>query len=240
MGNLNQTFWLYLFVFSLFWVGPLAFAVTSAVKRNRSMVVCGFAAILLSPLGWVAAQSLTYVRVWIIGASIFGPVICGILVRILPRGTKPSTHSSTASLAIILGILAYSFWSARCGYLYVAYTSMGSSAEHAIVGSLGSLRSALQIYQSDTGKFPPQLSDLIPKYLDHVPGLQAISRDGIILHLPSAEVHTFGDQHSDDKGGWGYINAPTTPGGHPNPNFGKVFINCTHFDLRGTKRLSDY
>jgi hypothetical protein len=40
---------------------------------------------------------------------------------------------------------------------------------------------------------------------------------------------SFRDKSVADEGGWGYVNNPA------DPEFGRVFVNCTHTDAKGVR-----
>jgi prepilin-type N-terminal cleavage/methylation domain-containing protein len=101
------------------------------------------------------------------------------------------------------------------------------SKEGATKGSLGSLRSALSIYYGDMeGQYPVQLFALTSngKYLTAIP------------YAKTPNYHTDTSKEADnspgtvlnDTGGWAYNNNQT------DPNFGTLWVNCTHTDTKGT------
>ncbi len=227
-----------LFVFSLVWSGPLLLCRFQAVIRERSALFWVSLAILVSPFGWVSAISLIHVRLWMIPFSIAAPLLCALLLKILPMGSK--AHALTRSWWLIVLTLAYGLWSAKNVVAYYGIVSIAGSHRNASLGNLASIRSALTIYFSDNDKvYPSELEGLVPRYLEKIPEVHGISEGMIVHHLPTSLVTNVKNRQSDDRGGWGYVNQPKLPDGQTNPDFGSVFINCTHKDVRNSKQLSD-
>jgi hypothetical protein len=103
------------------------------------------------------------------------------------------------------------------------------SAERQTDWNLSGMRSAIRMYYDDThGHYPTDLAILIrdKKYLAAIPYAMPAKGEQM-YHSKSNDVKYFssGDQ-SDDSGGWGYVNNPKSP------DFGKIFVNCTHQDAR--------
>ena len=110
------------------------------------------------------------------------------------------------------------------------------SAEGAVKGRLGMLRSSLSIYYGDAeGNYPANLDVLVPKYLP------AIEPPAVSNHAGAAGVELYGaevcggQKGSDidaaklrDTGKWGYVVAPKAPCD------GTIFVDCTHPDTKGT------
>jgi general secretion pathway protein G len=100
--------------------------------------------------------------------------------------------------------------------------------EGATKANLIVLRSAIRIYYSDNdGQNPSNLGILITgrkQYIASIPGTEvppyhpesAAENDGSAATAPT------------DAGGWAYINDDT------DPNFGSLWVNCTHTDTKGT------
>ncbi|HAM35096.1 MAG TPA: hypothetical protein DEB40_10465 [Elusimicrobia bacterium] len=106
------------------------------------------------------------------------------------------------------------------------------SKEGAVLGNLGTLRSAVAIYYGDnSGKYPTQLVELSQKQLAQIPALQL--RD----HPAGAEVVAYDASVCDkgqvdpakirDTGQWGYVSDPQAP------CYGAVFIDCSHANSQG-------
>ena len=98
---------------------------------------------------------------------------------------------------------------------------------------LGVLRTALTIYYGDQqGKYPVNLGELTMyhKYLKRPPrGVDIYAtvpgRGVMRVHTRQEmeKVSSFGSsKQADDTGGWGYVNDPRSP------EYGLVFVNCTH------------
>jgi prepilin-type N-terminal cleavage/methylation domain-containing protein len=98
------------------------------------------------------------------------------------------------------------------------------SNEGASKGNLGSIRSALSIYYGDMeGQYPTNMNALTisGKYLSEVPKSKAPnyhSDTAAIVHQVSA----------NDGAGWTYNSTVA------DPNFGVVWVNCTHTDTKGS------
>ncbi|MBI2788335.1 MAG: hypothetical protein HYX59_06585 [Elusimicrobia bacterium] len=224
---------------SLPWYGSLALTLSLAEKNARSRLGWLAAALVLSPLGW-ASIDLRNVRFWMIPLSVLAPLLCALLLKALPRGEDEAPRTKAWTWGPRAVILAYAMLSAQGAVQYTAYGMTAGSSEKANLGNLGAVRSALSIYYGDTeGAYPRDLTALMPKYMTELPELKALSR-GNIIHLPSRKVKNFPGLQPDDAGGWGYVNERLTPGGSPNPDYGNVFINCTHEDLSQRKRIADY
>ena len=98
------------------------------------------------------------------------------------------------------------------------------SSEGASKGNLGAIRSALSIYYGDMeGQYPVDMAALTVngKYLSTLPMAKAPN-----YHADSAGVTAA--TSATDVGGWGYNNVTT------NPNFGTVWVGCTHTDTKGS------
>ncbi|MCK4532890.1 type II secretion system protein [bacterium] len=90
-------------------------------------------------------------------------------------------------------------------------------------GNLAILRTTLDVYFSDNEGFYPYgnpTSSLIPRYLDQMP------RCYTHHHPQSTNIQDYGGIMGD-TGGWGYWM-------EAHSEWGKIFIDCTHTDLRGT------
>lgn len=102
------------------------------------------------------------------------------------------------------------------------------SNEIATKGNLEAVRSALARYHGDNkGVYPPSLDALTEggKYLQSLPPAR------IPGYHPASGAVTYG-KAPDDKGGWLYDNDPKSE------EFGKVLVNCTHTDIRGSSWAS--
>ena len=101
------------------------------------------------------------------------------------------------------------------------------SSEGACKGNLGAIRSALSIYYGDMeGQYPDFLGALTVngKYLSVIPSAHApdyhSAHNNEQVYRVSSVVSDFGGWIYDDLAGDG--------------NYGKVFVNCTHTDTKGT------
>jgi len=97
------------------------------------------------------------------------------------------------------------------------------SQEGKTLGNLGSLRSALNIYYSDMeGYYPIDTDALVTggKYLRAIPNSSPVPyHQDVSIVQPDINF---------DFGGWNYVPFPT------DPDFGKIIVNCTHTDTKGT------
>jgi hypothetical protein len=108
--------------------------------------------------------------------------------------------------------------------------SMPSRYSHAIEGTLGTMRSALLIYSQDNHDYPASLIDtaITSSFPNHsIPKIVIVTTEGQPhWYSKSDRISLFNSLHdADDAGDWGYVNNPSSP------DYGKVFINCTHLDL---------
>jgi prepilin-type N-terminal cleavage/methylation domain-containing protein len=101
------------------------------------------------------------------------------------------------------------------------------SNEGSTKGNLGAIRSALTIYYSDMeGQYPDHLGALTTagKYMSDLPKAHAAG-----YHSPTTSQQiTRVSAVISDYGGWMYDDIPTSS------DFGRVFLNCTHTDTKGT------
>ena len=102
---------------------------------------------------------------------------------------------------------------------------------------LGTIRAAMSIYYGDMqGKYPDTLETVLKnsKYMSSRPQAIAVyanvpGRGVMRVHTREdmMKVRNFGSmRQADDRGGWGYVNDPSSP------DYGLVFINCTHREVR--------
>jgi hypothetical protein len=103
--------------------------------------------------------------------------------------------------------------------------------------TLGKIRAAMSIYYGDMeGKYPDKLEEVLsnPKYMRERPKIlavyAAVPGHGVMrVHTREdmMKIRNFGSStYADDRGGWGYVNDPRSP------EYGLVFINCTHREIR--------
>ena len=101
-----------------------------------------------------------------------------------------------------------------------------NSAEANGKGNLVGLRSALSIYYADMeGVFPSALPDLTvsSKYLAAIPATKTPYYHGDSSAETDGTIGAIGD-----ASGWLYDNTTT------DPNFGVVYVDCTHTDTKGS------
>lgn len=222
--------------FSLFWAVPLVNLADCAQKRNRDPRTWLALAFIGTPMGWVSAFGLTLVRPGMAMISFLAPILLGLVVRALPIPPIPAGSDRLSRSALKLATAVYAFWIALNTFQFNAYLMIAGSNEKATISNLGSIRSALSIYKLDMeGRYPLELTALIPKYINKLPKTKAITSEGSrIVHVPSNKVASSKRLEPNDLGGWGYVSDPASP------EFGSVFINCTHIGLRSDKRLYEY
>ncbi|PCI38458.1 MAG: hypothetical protein COB53_04745 [Elusimicrobia bacterium] len=88
----------------------------------------------------------------------------------------------------------------------------------------GSIRSGLSIYYGDQeGVYPTSIEELTlrEKYITKIPKAKSLAAG----HEDSSRV-SYGIEVNDDAG-WMYNNVAA------DPNFGTLWINCTHTDMKG-------
>lgn len=135
------------------------------------------------------------------------------LVRV-HRGQAPGYGPGIAVLWIVGGF--GSCWAPRL----VEFQRVADDGAN--LGNLGALRSGLDFYRRQDGRYPSSLEALADPRLMASP----LPLARIRAHRKSPFV-TYGAK-PDDAGGWLYDNAPENAG------FGTLRINCTHTDLRGS------
>lgn len=108
----------------------------------------------------------------------------------------------------------------------------GQQGENQAKGNLGALRSALSIFYGDKeGKYPSDLTELIPKYLARMPSLEVAGHPPSTTVRILKKVNDMNDIETrlKDTGQWAYV-------GDPNSRIaGTIVIDCTHVDNRGMK-----
>lgn len=211
------------------WLFPAWAAIRAVARKGGDPLKWTMAICALSPTGWVVWTGWPHVRGWMGVMSVLTAYAAlWASRRISPSSEKPGSSNRWAlplSAAIILG---YGLWTVNCSFTYHSWCFLGGSNESATLGELSSLRSSLSVYSGDTeGKWPADLDSLVPKYLSKLPATHPVVRGGVILHPPSSKVRS--SPSPDDSGGWGYA-----------PQEGRVYINCTHLDLKERTKLSDH
>ena len=103
------------------------------------------------------------------------------------------------------------------------------SAEGRFKGDLGAIRSALSIFYGDKeGLYPSDPNtELIPKYMSQIPEIhlehhQASKTIRIITQFNGKDLKSA----VEDTGRWTYVGDPASP------NFGSIFIDCSHNDAK--------
>ncbi len=94
-------------------------------------------------------------------------------------------------------------------------------------GMLSALRSELRDYKVSRGSYPVSLAELphpVPKLWSKPDNPGAAFSDGLFPHPSSDEVVYYSSVTAGDTGKWAYVNDPSCP------EFGTVFIDCTHQD----------
>jgi len=212
------------------WLFPAWAMIRGVARKGGCPLKWTLAICALSPAGWVVWTGWPHVRGWM-GIMAGLTAYAGFLTsRMMPTRTETPTTSPRWALPLSAAlILGYGLWTINCSVKYYLWNLARGSNQSATIGNLTGLRSLLDIYFTDTdGKRPPDLNSLIPKYQSKIPATQPVaSSSGVILHPPSDKVWIL--QSPNDSGGWGYA-----------PEEGRIYINCTHMDLGGQKRLCEY
>ncbi len=224
------------------WLIPAIGFLATLDRRGYPVWIADVLLFFTGFIGLAGFAGQTALRSWMISKTILAPIILWILAALFLR-RRPTALAIQKEKSIrwhVLLAVMWGSWLTWNGYMLTSSTSLRSSQERANLGSLGSIRSGLKIYKSDAGQLPSRLEDILPKGLDRVPELHPIALEDRILHPRTSRIEYFAIYQPNDDGGWGYINVPTTSDGRPNPDFGRVFINCRHTDVSGTKNLSDY
>ena len=108
--------------------------------------------------------------------------------------------------------------------------------------ALASMRSGLRLYYAaHEGTYPPRIEPLSEdgEIMKSVPELWSGENDGVNFpgrrqpHPATREARNASVLTPEDSGLWGYVNDPESP------QFGALFIDCTHTDSRG-RRISEY
>lgn len=96
--------------------------------------------------------------------------------------------------------------------------------ENATRTKLGSLRTALSIYQGDTeGQYPAELSPLLQ------PGSKYLTQALPVYTSVHGNINSISYEASvdlaADTGAWGYVNSGA--------QLGTIYVQCTHTDVKG-------
>jgi prepilin-type N-terminal cleavage/methylation domain-containing protein len=94
-------------------------------------------------------------------------------------------------------------------------------------GKLGAIRGALSIYYADMeGVYPSDLTPMMTPGSKYLTGMIPVYTQD---HGNSTMVNYYDTVTYDgDGGGWGYVNNVT------NGQWGKIWVDCTHSDAKGT------
>lgn len=139
----------------------------------------------------------------------------------MKRGSLGFTLIELMTVVVIIGILA--------SIAIVRYRDiLRRATEGATRGNLGTIRAAVHIYYADTeGLYPESLGYLSQnsKYLRRIPEAELNG-----YHADSNAVHEGPGitTQASDAGGWHYNGVPG------DPNYGTVWVNCTHTDAAST------
>ena len=134
---------------------------------------------------------------------------------------KSSTHANSTRPGFIIAIILFAIlviFVPKIAYF------LRSANEQATRRRLQAMRSALTLYNAETGSYPENLTPMMApgnKYLQGT--LRVYTTDhGYLSHLNYSSAI----DPQADSGSWGYVNAGS--------QMGTVWIQCTHTDLRGT------
>jgi hypothetical protein len=234
-----------LFLASLPWLVP-AVGLLMTIDRRRYPVWIGDLLLVLTGfIGLAGLVGQTALRTWMVSRTIIAPMILWALAAaFLPRRASGNAEPKESSiLPHIFFVLAWGGWMAWNASVLMGAIVVRHSQEGGNIGKLGSIRSALTIYKDDKGAFPAHLDELVQReahYKKWLLRLAPIATEDRILHPQTSWVQYFDSLEPNDGGGLGYVNSAQRRDGSKNPDFGRVFINCTHLDVVGRKRLSEY
>jgi hypothetical protein len=109
--------------------------------------------------------------------------------------------------------------------LWVAWLRLAGSSSEEAVRKLGGLRLALEFYRQEFREYPRDYAAVV-----RAGKLEAAPRLKLPRHLPADKVYGVPSYALADTGGWAYVNDPASP------DFGRVFIDCSHKDEKGRVR----
>jgi len=134
--------------------------------------------------------------------------------------------SRSLAWVLVFGMVVAALWLSGLG------RGVRDSYRPSNKASLGSVRSALQVYYGDHGgRFPGDLSALVPKYLESIPLLWDGSRGVKYPHPPTREVVNYAaGSGPGDTGKWAYFNDPSDQA-----RWGGVVVDCAHEGARGAR-----
>lgn len=99
------------------------------------------------------------------------------------------------------------------------FRTMGAAE---VIRKLQGLRMAVELFRQDKGRLPAGMNEVILNgTLEAVPELK------LKRHTSSVKVRNTARMEILDTGRWSYVNEPGSP------DFGTVFIDCSHKDEKG-------
>ncbi|MCX5785414.1 MAG: hypothetical protein NTX59_06980 [Elusimicrobia bacterium] len=120
---------------------------------------------------------------------------------------------------IVKYILAIAIALAGVSRVFNYFHSMNAAE---VIRKLAALRISLELYRLDKGRLPVHFSDVaVNGNLEAVPDLK------LKRHFKSSTVKNVPYYKITDSGSWAYVNDPKSP------DFGLVFIDCSHADEKG-------
>lgn len=135
----------------------------------------------------------------------------------VPASSMLDWLSTISVLGLVLGILFL--------VVYPGFSGLfRKSAEGKIKGDLAGLRAAVEYYRKAKGAYPLRLEQVAR--LAPIPMLWP-SGSGV-PHDANNEVVVRGSRGSGDSGHWGYVADKSAA------DFGRVYVDCTHTDTRGS------
>lgn len=138
---------------------------------------------------------------------------------------KKSLSGTLFKLALVVGGIVILLLAVVYVPAIVGRYGLVGQQEKSTKGGLDQLRSALKLYVEDHGTYPTDpAKELIPQYLREIPEV-AVSPQAHFW--PSHSIIYFDSFKPTDSGTWGYVTNTKSA------DFGKIFINCTHTDVRG-------
>lgn len=138
-------------------------------------------------------------------------------LRSLPPRPRALFAAAAAAAVCAAALAAFSF---------EKYFSGMPAAE--VLRKLSGLRLAVELYRQEKRALPPSFADVLAAgKLEAVPALK------LRRHRRAAAVRDAASQEVRDTGGWAYVNGPASP------QFGLVYIDCSHYDEKG-RRWSEF
>ncbi len=148
------------------------------------------------------------------------------------KSSQQPVKKSSSKLLWFVGVPLLVIGAAVCFFSFGLRYGFVKTQEEATKANLAKLRTVVGFYKEGRGTYPTTF--------------EAVASDSLLLkEVPkvvlspkshfrtSREVRHFSSLTSDDGGTWGYVNEPSSP------DFGKVFVNCTHQDINGREWYSN-